>query len=201
LHSTTAEGATKPPLLRELMGVSEAVLQLLGPFIPDFELVLEDVDHLSLAQIRERRLPPEVELMLFLFKRARRSAALLEELRAMASVLRALGSDRLGVATVVSYILEVREETDDEVQEFFREQLGPVGVEGFMTGAERLTEKVRRASEAKAKAESILRVLERRGVMVTEPQRALVLRTNDVAVLDDWLDRAIVVERAEDVFS
>jgi hypothetical protein len=101
----------------------------------------------------------------------------------------------------VRYILEVREESPDEIQEFFRQRLGPPGVEGFMTGAQQLTQQVRAAGRAEGKAEAILRVLGRRGVELTEEQRALVLATSDIEALDRWLDRAILAVSASDVLS
>jgi hypothetical protein len=74
-----------------------------------------------------------------------------------------------------------------------------------MTGAQQLTEQVRRASKAEGrvegKAEAVLSVLGRRGLQVTDAQRTMVLACADVATLERWLDRAIVAERAEDVFS
>jgi hypothetical protein len=78
-----------------------------------------------------------------------------------------------------------------------------------MTGAQQLTEQVRRASKAEGKAEgkvegkaeALLRILARRGLAVSEAQQALILGTSDVATLDRWLDDAVVAERAEDIFS
>jgi hypothetical protein len=54
--------------------------------------------------------------------------------------------------------------------------------------------------EAKGKAEGVLRVLEVRGLNVSGDVRARVTDCKDLARLDDWLDRAGTVARAEDLF-
>lgn len=54
--------------------------------------------------------------------------------------------------------------------------------------------------KAAGKAESVLRILARRGIEVTEVQRALVLGSADVEELERWLDRAIVAQSADQVF-
>ena len=54
-------------------------------------------------------------------------------------------------------------------------------------------------SEAKAKAEDVLRVLAARRVDVPEETRAQVLACTDSAQLDDWLDRAATAEAISDV--
>ena len=54
--------------------------------------------------------------------------------------------------------------------------------------------------EAKGKAEALLKIFARRGLRVTKAQRALIVRTTDLALLDRWIDRALEVDSATDVF-
>ncbi|MFC8565571.1 hypothetical protein ACFUIW_07370 [Streptomyces sp. NPDC057245] len=54
--------------------------------------------------------------------------------------------------------------------------------------------------KAAGKAEGVLRVLEGRGLAVSDDARARVSDCTDLDRLDDWLDRAGTVERAEELF-
>jgi hypothetical protein len=54
--------------------------------------------------------------------------------------------------------------------------------------------------EAKGKAEGVLRVLEVRGLVVSDETRDRVTNCTDLVLLDEWLDRAGTVERADDLF-
>jgi hypothetical protein len=55
--------------------------------------------------------------------------------------------------------------------------------------------------KAEGKAEAVLRVLSRRGLEVTDAQRASVLACADVGTLERWLDRAIVAQSADELFA
>jgi hypothetical protein len=48
---------------------------------------------------------------------------------------------------------------------------------------------------------ALLRVLARRGLGVNDEQRDRILACTDLAMLETWLDRAIVATSAEDVFA
>ncbi len=54
--------------------------------------------------------------------------------------------------------------------------------------------------EAKGKAQSILRVLERRCVAISLDQRERVLACSDIATLDRWLDAAVTAPSTEELF-
>ncbi|MBQ0828667.1 hypothetical protein [Streptomyces tagetis] len=54
---------------------------------------------------------------------------------------------------------------------------------------------------AKGKAAGVLRVLEVRGIEVSEAERERITRCEDLTRLDDWLDRAGTVGRAEELFA
>ena len=59
--------------------------------------------------------------------------------------------------------------------------------------------------EAKGKAEgearAILRVLDRRGVPVSDEQRERILTCSDLAQLEGWLDRAVTARTVDEVFA
>lgn len=58
-----------------------------------------------------------------------------------------------------------------------------------------------RSLMAKGEAESVLKLLSMRGIPVSDDARERVLSCGDVATLDAWLQRAIVVESAEELFA
>ncbi|MFE0415183.1 hypothetical protein [Streptomyces tendae] len=55
--------------------------------------------------------------------------------------------------------------------------------------------------EASGEARGVLRVLEVRDLVITDAVRERIVTCSDLTVLNDWLDRAGTVERAEDLFS
>ncbi|MCP3769431.1 MULTISPECIES: hypothetical protein [unclassified Streptomyces] len=59
----------------------------------------------------------------------------------------------------------------------------------------------RAEGEAKGEAKGILRVLEVRGLVVSDGTRERILTCTDLDRLNDWLDRSGTVERAEDLFT
>jgi hypothetical protein len=54
---------------------------------------------------------------------------------------------------------------------------------------------------AQGEAKGVLRVLEVLGLPVSDDVRERITTCAELALLDDWLDRAGTVERAEDLFS
>ncbi|MGW7564863.1 hypothetical protein ACWGJV_01105 [Streptomyces tendae] len=55
--------------------------------------------------------------------------------------------------------------------------------------------------EARGEARGVLRVLEVRDLVITDAVRERIVTCSDLTLLNDWLDRAGTVERAEDLFS
>jgi hypothetical protein len=54
--------------------------------------------------------------------------------------------------------------------------------------------------KAEGMAECVLRVLEVRGVPVSDAVRERITSCTDLDRLDDWLDRSVTVSRAEELF-
>ena len=55
-------------------------------------------------------------------------------------------------------------------------------------------------SFSKGKATAVLRVLEQRGMAVSDVQRARILECADADALDHWLDKALTVTTADELF-
>ncbi|MFF3819876.1 hypothetical protein ACFYYD_25325 [Streptomyces bluensis] len=54
--------------------------------------------------------------------------------------------------------------------------------------------------EAKGEAKAVLRVLDRRGIEVSEPVRERIVSCTDLEVLGVWLDRSLTASKAEELF-
>lgn len=75
-------------------------------------------------------------------------------------------------------------------------QMLPQGQQFFDESQQRSFEKGSREGEARA----VLRVLERRGIMLSDIQRQRILECTDRDSLDRWLDRALTVASADELF-
>ncbi|WP_055698662.1 MULTISPECIES: hypothetical protein [Streptomyces] len=54
---------------------------------------------------------------------------------------------------------------------------------------------------AEGRAEDILRILDRRGIEVPDPARERVTTCTDLDTLGTWLDRALTITTAEELFT
>ncbi|GAA1674014.1 hypothetical protein [Streptomyces yatensis] len=66
--------------------------------------------------------------------------------------------------------------------------------------AQRAFAEVRAEARAEVRAESVLRVLNTRGLEVTAEVRERVRACKDLDLLDTWLDRAVTASRVEELF-
>lgn len=56
-------------------------------------------------------------------------------------------------------------------------------------------------AEAKGKADTLLRIIEKRGLAVTDAQRARIMACKDIATLDGWTDRVLAVASVDEVLN
>ncbi|MFD8426439.1 hypothetical protein ACFV1R_02360 [Streptomyces coelicoflavus] len=68
-------------------------------------------------------------------------------------------------------------------------------------GSSSIVEEAWLAGRAKGKAEDILRILEMRGVQVSDSVRERVTECTDLDVLGTWLTRSLSATRAEELFA
>ncbi len=71
--------------------------------------------------------------------------------------------------------------------------------QGFTQGEAKGKAEGEAKGEARGKAQAILRVLDRRGVVLALDQRERILACSDVATLDRWLDAAVTAASADDL--
>jgi hypothetical protein len=77
----------------------------------------------------------------------------------------------------------------DEFREQFRDQV-----------RDQVREEVRDEERAQGHADGVLRILEKRGIAVSEDVRQRVTSCTDEATIDAWYDRALTATTAEDLF-
>lgn len=70
----------------------------------------------------------------------------------------------------------------------------------YFPGRGTLLERTLNEGTATGEAKGVVRVLEVRGIPVTDETRERITTCTDLARVSDWLDRAGTVERAEDLF-
>lgn len=76
-----------------------------------------------------------------------------------------------------------------------------MGFVNYFPGRGHLMERAYLEGEAKGEVKGVLRVLEVRGLTVSDDTRERITTCTDLDRLNDWLDRAGTVERAEDLFA
>ncbi|WP_405973060.1 hypothetical protein OG496_29640 [Streptomyces sp. NBC_00988] len=76
-----------------------------------------------------------------------------------------------------------------------------MGFVNYFPGRGHLMERAYLAGEAKGAAKGVLRVLEVRGLAVSHDLRERITTCTDLDRLDDWLERAGTVDRAEELFA
>jgi hypothetical protein len=196
-----------PTQLSAILDVPPGLRQVLGA---PFEVVLH-VDDFSGSVLGDRKAPPAVR-------------ALVELARALLHAYgnpRSLTRDRLArLAPLVDVLL--RHERPDDVEALwvyvisvfdigsplrraFIEALSTPAREMYMTIEEHLLargQKIgQKIGEAKGQAKALLQVLEQRGVPVSASVRRRVLATRDERRLRRWLDEALSIASAEELFA
>jgi hypothetical protein len=78
-------------------------------------------------------------------------------------------------------------------QQFFSETMRKSFAEGEAKGQAR--------GEAKGEAQALLRVLDRRGLAVSNDQRERILACTDIATLEGWLDKAVTASSTDELFA
>lgn len=71
----------------------------------------------------------------------------------------------------------------------------------YFPGRGTLLERTFNEGTATGEAKGVVRVLEVRGIPVTDETRERITTCTDLARVSEWLDRAGTVERAEDLFT
>ncbi|MEU5864845.1 MULTISPECIES: hypothetical protein [unclassified Nonomuraea] len=93
-----------------------------------------------------------------------------------------------------------REPKSKWVRQWVAESRAEGMAEGIAEGEARGEAMGQARGEAKGEAKAILRILAARGIAVREEEAERVFRCTDLDVLESWIDRALTVEAAEELF-
>ncbi len=74
-------------------------------------------------------------------------------------------------------------------------------LEGIRQGREECREEGREAGLAEGRAQDILRILDRRGIVVDDDARQTIMACTDLSTLDTWLDRSLAATQVSELFA
>jgi hypothetical protein len=219
-HSET--GWTAARRFSDLVDLSDDERAVIGPLVPDFEYVLDDVSHASDDDLLGRGMSSAAALALWALRDARRLDApgFEKAVQRWRSRLASL-ADQPGGAEVLQslfcYYSAVGEVSPERVGKALRDHVGRRAEEAYVTTADMLRQEGEARGralgqvegEAKGKAEgrsegearAICAVLEARGLAVSDAIRQRIASCRDLATLDRWLVRAATVATADAVFA
>ena len=128
----------------DVIDIEPSMVPILGPHIPNFRFVLDDLSVVSSAELQQRTMADLGRLALFCLKRARHSGDLLGELCQWVGALRTLidaPTQLEAHAALFRYIMHVTDVPSSRLQDFLEQEVGS-GTEKLMkTTAEQLEEK------------------------------------------------------------
>jgi hypothetical protein len=217
LHHSDS-GWTAAGRLSDLIDLSDDERAALGPLVPDFEYVLDDVSRASDDDLMGREMSSAAALALWALRDARRLDAqgfekAVQRWRDRLATL----ADQPGGAEVLQslfcYYSAVGEVSPDRVGKALRDHVGRRAEEAYVTTADMLRQegeargralgRVEGEAKGKAegKAEDLCAVLEARGLAVSDAIRQRIASCRDLATLDRWLVLAATAATAEAVFA
>lgn len=189
-----------PLRFTDLLNVDEATLKALGPIVPRFESLLDDLAVTSDDDLRARRSTPEMVMVLRLLREAAKDRTqLLSTLQESAPDLRAVvdrpdGTNILGALLLYADWAARGIIRRDQLQALAR-TLGERGVEAYMT----VLEELRAEFKVEGRAETLVDLLTKK---FGRPPRATLdivyAATRDQ--LKTWTDRFVDAESPEQVF-
>jgi hypothetical protein len=198
-------GWTAPRRFHELVDGLEKLTDL-RPYVPDFELVIDDLTTTGDESLHRRPLAAFPKVTLWLLRDGRSMDAFLEHLVAWASELDALVDDDGpgdDYGTVLRYILNVLGEGPGQIVRERLNQLAPRFGEAMPSYDDRLIERgiqqgLQQGLQQAARGALVIVLRGRFGFDASGDPR---LAVATVEQLERWLDRASRAERIEDVFA
>jgi predicted transposase YdaD len=197
----TGEAWTAPRRVEDLFDLpeEEAERERWRTLVPRFEYLLDDLTAEREEALRARAGPPLVRLA-WLALRYGRTEELAERLvnwMALFAQVRAApdGTEHLGM--VVRYLLYIGDSTVHKATgQVLHSVMDAQRAEELMRShGEKLIERGMRRGlargRAEGRAEDVLRILDARGMAVTDEVRQRILTCTDIATLDRWFDRAL----------
>ncbi|MGW5317316.1 Rpn family recombination-promoting nuclease/putative transposase [Nocardia thailandica] len=148
-------GWSRSTELADLIDAPDIVREHLGPYLPRFRFLLDDLTRVDVGALQQRPLTPLARLTLFLLQEGPRNRHLDEALFPLVGDLKAVAADGDALRTLrllVEYIMTVGETAESDLVPLFA-QAGPAAEEAMMTTAEQLIARGRAEGEARGRAE------------------------------------------------
>jgi predicted transposase/invertase (TIGR01784 family) len=212
--STRLEGLFDPALL-EVEGV--------GAWVPRFEILLDDLSHLSDEALWARTMSLVPRLTLWALRDGRDSKRLVASLARWSHLLAALAkapSERDALVALFRYLVAVSDlpaetlvqaieraapEAEELMATVAEQWLAQGEARGLAKGEARGLAKGEAKGKAEGKAEgqarAVLAFLEARGLAVTAAQRARILGCTDLEQLDRWVRQAATAKTTAALFA
>jgi Putative transposase, YhgA-like len=195
-HSDT--GWTGSTTFEAQLDADEALLATVGPHVPRFRFILEDISHETDEALHARAMTALVRLCLWCLRHAREPEVLVERLGAWMDLVREVRRAPDGIAAVVlimRYILEVSApDQPDRLVARLAAATGDEAKEEIVTAADQLREQGRQQGNR----DMLLDLLQERFGML--PDAALTrVAAADVAQLREWNRRVLKAPTLDDV--
>jgi len=207
-HSET--GWTAAQRFSDLVDLDGEDRAALGRLVPDFEYVLDDVSHVSDAELMGRDLPSAAALALWALRDGRRMDAdeFERAVQSWRNVLAAAADAPDGSEVLHSlfcYYSSVGEVSPERVSRALRDHVGGRAEEAFVTTADMLRQegwaRGSAAGEAKGKADALCAMLGARGFAVPDAMRQRIAECRDISMLDRWIVRAATAATVDEIFA
>jgi hypothetical protein len=197
-HSPT--GWTAPVAFEDLLDVDTELLDALGPYIPRFRFLLDDLSSRTDAELRARtRMTAGGRVVVLSLKHGRDPVVV--RIRVLSPDGRSQGA-RDVLASVLRYILETSPGDTATARALLVRQVGRKEAEQMLTMAEKLRREGRAEGEArgvqKGKRESLLLVLRQRFGRLPAAAVARIEKAS-AAKLDAWFGRVLVASSLDEV--
>lgn len=193
-HSPT--GWTAPVAFEELLDADTDLLAALGPYIPRFRFLLDDLSSQTDAELRtRRRMTAGGKVVILSLKHGRAHVAV--RIRILSSEGRSPAA-RDVLASVLRYIVETSRADPATLRALLVRQVGREEAERMLTTAEKLRREGEARGELRGKRGALLLLLRQRFGRLPA---AVVARIDSarLAELDDWFVRGITAASLEDV--
>ena len=193
-HSPT--GWTAPVAFEDLLDADRELLDALGPHVPRFRFLLDDLSVQSDAALRSRRkMTPGGRVAILSLKHGRAPIAV--RIRVLSPDGRAPAA-RDVLAIVLRYILETSQAEPAKLRGLLARQVGRKEAEEMLTTAERLRREGAAEGEARGKRDALLLLLRQRFRRLPAAAVASVGRA-DAAELDTWFGRVLTASSLDEL--
>jgi hypothetical protein len=195
-HSPT--GWTAPVAFEDLLNVDPALLDVLGPYLPRFRFLLDDISKQSDAVLRERRkMTPGGRVVILSLKHGRDPIAL--RVQILAPERRSRSARGVHTA-ILQYILATNPLGPATVRGLLVEQVGRKEADKMLMAADRLRLEGAAQGEAKGKRDALLLQLRHRFGRLPA---ATVARINKASLseLDAWFLQVLTAETLDEVLA